>query len=391
MLGSLAAVLFSWRYEASPDGAGKRDVRIDLLRGFCVFVMIVDHVGGEASWLYVLTGGNRFIVSAAEGFLLLSGFSMGMVHHVIIRTKGIRAMIGKVLGRAWLLYTLTVVLTIAFAAVSDALGDPYVELQTPAKGKVDFAVSVITFHRTYSLTDILVLYTLLILMAGPLLWLIARGYTGGVLAASVTAWVVFQLWPERIPRAWQITDGGFPFSAWQLIFVTGLVVGYHRERLAPFLKPRALAAFGVACVLVLVAVQLITKAVIAPDASAVDVHELLFDKNDARIGRFIALLAAASFFYAGATVVWVPLRRVTGWLLLPMGRRALFAYGAQLFVVAFFASDLMAPVRLDRENALFQAAAVAIVWSLCLLYPRVEQRVRAKIAPRSPSPEARPA
>ncbi len=391
MLGSLAAVLFSWRYETSPDGAGKRDVRIDLLRGFCVFVMIVDHVGGEASWLYVLTGGNRFIVSAAEGFLLLSGFSMGMVHHVVIRTKGIRAMIGKVLGRAWLLYTLTVVLTIAFAAVSDALGDPYVDLQTPAKGKVDFAVSVITFHRTYSLTDILVLYTLLILMAGPLLWLISRGYTGGVLAASVTAWVVFQLWPERIPRAWQITDGGFPFSAWQLIFVTGLVVGYHRERLAPFLKPRALAAFGVACVLVLVAVQLITKAVIAPDASAVDVHELLFDKNDARIGRFIALLAAASFFYAGATVVWVPLRRVTGWLLLPMGRRALFAYGAQLFVVAFFASDLMAPVRLDRENALFQAAAVAIVWSLCLLYPRVEQRVRELIARRTASPQARPA
>jgi len=391
VLGSLAAVLFSWRYETSPDGAGKRDVRIDLLRGFCVFVMIVDHVGGEASWLYVLTGGNRFIVSAAEGFLLLSGFSMGMVHHVVIRTKGIRAMIGKVLGRAWLLYTLTVVLTIAFAAVSDALGDPYVDLQTPAKGKVDFAVSVITFHRTYSLTDILVLYTLLILMAGPLLWLISRGYTGGVLAASVTAWVVFQLWPERIPRAWQITDGGFPFSAWQLIFVTGLVVGYHRERLAPFLKPRALAAFGVACVLVLVAVQLITKAVIAPDASAVDVHELLFDKNDARIGRFIALLAAASFFYAGATVVWVPLRRVTGWLLLPMGRRALFAYGAQLFVVAFFASDLMAPVRLDRENALFQAAAVAIVWSLCLLYPRVEQRVRELIARRTASPQARPA
>jgi hypothetical protein len=391
VLGSLAAVLFSWRYETSPDGAGKRDVRIDLLRGFCVFVMIVDHVGGEASWLYVLTGGNRFIVSAAEGFLLLSGFSMGMVHHVVIRTKGIRAMIGKVLGRAWLLYTLTVVLTIAFAAVSDALGDPYVDLQTPAKGKVDFAVSVITFHRTYSLTDILVLYTLLILMAGPLLWLIARGYTGGVLAASVTAWVVFQLWPERIPRAWQITDGGFPFSAWQLMFVTGLVVGYHRERLAPFLKPRALAAFGVACVLVLVAVQLITKAVIAPDASAVDVHELLFDKNDARIGRFIALLAAASFFYAGATVVWVPLRRVTGWLLLPMGRRALFAYGAQLFVVAFFASDLMAPVRLDRENALFQAAAVAIVWSLCLVYPRVEQRMRELIARRTASPEARPA
>ena len=38
-------------------GADRRDPRLDLLRGFCVFAMIVDHVGGS-SWLYALTGGN---------------------------------------------------------------------------------------------------------------------------------------------------------------------------------------------------------------------------------------------------------------------------------------------------------------------------------------------
>src|SRR5712691_4029576 len=151
--------------------------------------MIVDHVGGEQSWLYVVTGGNRWIVSAAEGFVLLSGLTMGLVHRRTIHAKGLRAMFEKVFGRAWLLYGVTVVLTIVFAAVSSALGAPYADEMTPGKGKLDFAISVITFHRTYSLTDILVLYTLLVLMAGPLLWLISRGYTGGVLAASATAWV----------------------------------------------------------------------------------------------------------------------------------------------------------------------------------------------------------
>ena len=53
-------------YAMVPEAKGKRDLRIDLLRGFCVFVMIVDHVGGETSWLYALTGGNRLYVSAAE-------------------------------------------------------------------------------------------------------------------------------------------------------------------------------------------------------------------------------------------------------------------------------------------------------------------------------------
>src|SRR5206468_3953316 len=99
--------------------------------------------GGEQSWLYVFTGGNRWIVSAAEGFVLLSGFTMGMVHHRTIHVKGVRAMLEKVFGRAWLLYALTVVLTIAFAAVSTALGAPYVEQQTPAHGRLDFAVSVL--------------------------------------------------------------------------------------------------------------------------------------------------------------------------------------------------------------------------------------------------------
>ena len=77
-------------YAAAPEASGKRDLRIDLLRGICVFVMIVDHVGGEQSWFYALTGGNRFFVSAAEGFVLLSGLSMGMVHANTISREGAR-------------------------------------------------------------------------------------------------------------------------------------------------------------------------------------------------------------------------------------------------------------------------------------------------------------
>src|SRR5205809_973889 len=46
-----------WRYVQE----GKRDLRLDLLRGFAVFAMVADHIGG-VSWLYALTGGNRFFV-----------------------------------------------------------------------------------------------------------------------------------------------------------------------------------------------------------------------------------------------------------------------------------------------------------------------------------------
>ena len=369
--GALGGLIARWRYESSPDGQGRRDIRIDLLRGFCIFVMIVDHIGGESSWLYALTGGNRLYVSAAEGFVLLSGFTMGMVHNVTIHRQGFRAMFQKVFGRAWFLYGMTVLLTIAFAAISTELGTPYAGLMTPAQGKLDFTFSVVTFHRTYSLTDILVLYTLLVAAAGPALWLIARGYTALVLGASATAWTIAQLAPDRVPRAWQIVDGGFPFSAWQLIFFLGLAIGFHRERLAAYLRPRRLVAFGIAAVVALYVVRTLVMAVLGPVEGAAEVHELLFDKNEARVGRILALFAAAAFAYTAVTLAWLPVRRYTGRFLLPMGPRALFAYGVQLFVVAFFASELMAPVRLDRENALFQATAVGMVWLACVEQPRV--------------------
>lgn len=368
--------LSAWRYERSPEAGGKRDLRIDLLRGFCIFVMTVDHVGGETSWLYALTGGNGLIVSAAEGFVLLSGMSMGMVHHITIRNRGMRAMFEKVFGRVWLLYAATVLLTLTFAAVSTAVGAPYTELATPATSRVDFAFSVITFHRTYSLTDVLVLYTLLVLMAGPLLWLISHGHSGPVLAGSITAWTVTQLWPGSIPRAWQITDGGFPFSAWQLLFVIGLLVGYHRQRIVQYLQVRWLLTYAFAFAVALFFVDVAINTLLAPDPNPIAVHELLYDKNDAGVGRVLAMLGLASFVYALVTVFWAAARRMTGWLLLPMGRNALFAYAVQLFVVAFFASVLVAPIRLDRENALFQAAAVGMVWLACLIQPPAMRRLR---------------
>ena len=62
-LHALELLLGSMRFVATPIG---RDPRLDLLRGFCVFAMIVDHIGGS-SWLYALTGGNTGPVYRRRG------------------------------------------------------------------------------------------------------------------------------------------------------------------------------------------------------------------------------------------------------------------------------------------------------------------------------------
>src|SRR5512142_1735630 len=113
LLQRVHALLLSWHYPVRE----KRDLRLDLLRGFAVLVMVVDHFGGS-SWLYLITGNNNFFTSGAEAFVLISGMVVGMVYGAIARRDGLKAAVLKALERAWTLYKLTVVLTVLFAVVS---------------------------------------------------------------------------------------------------------------------------------------------------------------------------------------------------------------------------------------------------------------------------------
>jgi enterochelin esterase-like enzyme len=357
-----------------------RDLRLDLLRGFCIVVMTVDHVGGESSWFYAITGANRQIVSAAEVFVLLSGFVMGMVHRGVVQRRGIGAMLGKVIRRSLVLYGVTVLLTIAFAAASVTLGVPWAQRAAPSASPEDFVFAVLTFQRTYSLADILVLYTLLALVAGPALWLAARGYTLVVIVLTWTFWIAYQLSPERVPRAWDIADGGFPLAAWQVLFCTGLVLGFHRDRLAPYFHPTRLVGFAVAAAAALTALYVTTPLWVADQVAAAPVaYQLLFDKYNVRVGRVFAVLIFVALAYAALTMAWSALRPRVGWLLLTLGRRPLLAFGVQMFAVALMCSQLMAPLRLDHANELFQGAAVAIVWLACLGQPRPVTRALTEL------------
>src|SRR3954470_20390656 len=63
------STLDRWRYTST----GRRDLRWDAIRGLAVLIMLVDHLGGAHSWLYTLTGHDRFFISAAEPFIFVSG------------------------------------------------------------------------------------------------------------------------------------------------------------------------------------------------------------------------------------------------------------------------------------------------------------------------------
>ena len=197
---ALEGLVLGMRFVATPLG---RDPRIDLLRGFCVFAMIVDHIGG-ASWLYWLTGGNTGPVTAAEGFVFLSGLVLGIVSRRRVSKDGLRSAIRATLSRAWTLYALTFVLTLVFVGLTvestlslwvdrDLLGE--------IGSWPELAASVAAVRFTWHGTDILALYALL-LAASPLC-LVLLSRAGGVSPPKL--WYTICRW--RVVASLTVTPG----------------------------------------------------------------------------------------------------------------------------------------------------------------------------------------
>jgi hypothetical protein len=381
--------LLRWSYGASADASTRRDMRLDLLRGFCVLVMVADHIGGERSWIYVVTGGNRFFTSAAEGFVLISGIVMGTVYLNVIRREGMNAMLRKVLKRAGFLYLLTVGLTIVFALISYLMNSAWSQTMTPTR-PLEFLLSVSTLHRSYPVTDVLLLYTLLVFAAPPLLYLLATGRTRIALAGAWGLWLLWQISPADVQFPWNVVDGGFPFAAWQLPFAMGVIIGYHRDRIARALTPSARVAMVVGgtvlSILLILAFQLTIADRASDQPSALAwllSSDLVFGKNDLRPGRLLALFGVATFAFALVTILWAPIRRGLGWLLLPLGQRSLGAYGIHLFVLALSDSWVGDLLRIGTDNTLLQVASILTIWALVPVIPWLGEieHLASRVAP----------
>jgi hypothetical protein len=223
------------------SASGHRDLRLDFLRGFAVPAMIVDHIGGS-SWLYALTGGNRFYTSAAEALVFISGLVVGIVYRGFIARDGLGPALRRVLERAAQLYLVTVGLTLIFLPASEMLALPWAQ-NVDYSDPVVFVVSVLTLHRTYYVVDIPLLYALLLAATPRALVLLSQGYTPLLLALSWVLWGAYQFFPEQADVPWAVAGNyAFHFSAWQALFLTAMVLGYHRARIARAAAHPALAS-----------------------------------------------------------------------------------------------------------------------------------------------------
>jgi hypothetical protein len=368
--------LHALAYASTADVANKRDLRVDLLRGFCIFAMVVDHFGGD-SWLYAITGGNRFYVSAAEGFIFISGFIMGQAYRAKRDRSGLQTAMGDALKRARTLYLATVAMTLIFSALflyTDVTLWTGRDFGLGIDSWQEITVAALTLHYTYHGTDILAMYTILLMVAPLILLLLSVGEWWMVLIPSWLLWLAYQVYPEAAAVPWYIRHGeNFPIAAWQVLFVTGHVLGFYREALSDWLhRFRPLRVVGVALG-VAVTLGLISLAWGAENGFFdIDPNVLdeSFFKVPLRPARLVAFLSVAIVAYTCATYLWVPLRRGLGWLMLPLGQAALYCYIVHFFliVLVYNLAPMLAAVpgipSAELLTTLLQMGIVLLLWGL---------------------------
>lgn len=278
--------------------------------------VIVDH-SKRSSLLSWFSYQRFWVVTAAEVFVVLSGIVLGMVYGRRLVRDGSLVVTRRLLRRALVLYSAFIAVTLSILGLALA-GVDVSAVTTWDPTAVNWFLDPRTMTpqnwRDLALLrygpwafEIIGLYVWLVLVAVPCL--IALRVVGWrpLVAASWAAYLCYWIAPRPLTAA--EFESVFPILAWQLLFVHGIVIGYHRDQIAAFVhrcrKP-FLLAIGAACV-VFMAFALSNPSVdgpawlrwrvVSPEAFSA-LYTRYFSLTDLGIGRLLNLAVALPVGYA---------------------------------------------------------------------------------------------
>ena len=135
---------------------------------------------------------------------------------------------------------MTLGLTFTFVGLSRLAEMPWLQDVEPLTPEL--AVCILTLHRTYYLVDVMLLYTLLLVVSPLAMLLLTTGRTWAAAALLGRAVADLPVVPAQAPVPWPIVNNDtFRVAAWQVWFFGGMTIGYHRVadlgRLASALSP----------------------------------------------------------------------------------------------------------------------------------------------------------
>ncbi|WP_426227808.1 OpgC domain-containing protein [Pseudarthrobacter sp. DSP2-3-2b1] len=387
----------------------KRDSRVDLLRGLAIVFVVVNHLG-MTSLFQLLTQEAVGFVSGAELFVLFSGLVVGMVYGPRVK-EDFGTVVDLTVRRAGKLYVTALVVLLGIFLVSlapifqtdsltsytdqgtggaghDAAGRTY-DLYAGMESLFQFPVppqllpAILLLQFGPWQFNVMGLYVILLLASPLILAALNRGKAWWVLAATLGIYALgattrFRLLPSQF-------EDSFPLLVWQVLFVIGLVAGFHRRKVVAWLTANPWAV--VACTVAATVFAFLSwgnpylangfdiRLAVIPDSAYRTMYESYFARTYLAPGRLVNVLVLVVAAYAFLTAYWKPVQRALGWFLIPLGRATLYVFVMHVLLIAVIANI---PV-LRQGDVLINTAAYAVI--LGLLWLMVRKRFLFRIIP----------
>ncbi|MBT2532621.1 OpgC domain-containing protein [Arthrobacter sp. ISL-48] len=396
----------SWGYRDE----SARDSRVDFLRGLAIVFVVVNHLG-MTSLFQLLTQETIGFVSGAELFVLFSGLVVGMVYGPRV-ADDFGTVVDLTSRRAAKLYMVALVVLLGVFLVSllpivhvDAL-TTYLDqgtgeaghgsagrtynlyagmeslFQFPVPAQVVPGIFLLQFGPWQF--NVMGLYVILLLLSPLVLAALNRGKTLWVLAATLMLYAVGTVTRARLLPS-QFEDS-FPLLVWQVLFVIGLVAGFHQRSVVAWFSQHTRVV--AACTLATVAFAFLSwgnpyltngfdaRLAIIPDTLYRTLYDGYFARTYLAPGRLVNVLVLVVGYYAFLTAYWRPVKSALGWFFIPLGRATLYVFILHVVLIAVVAN---VPA-LRQGNVLLNSAACVVV--LCLLWVMVRMRFLFRIIPR---------
>ena len=201
----------------------KRIVTLDILRGFFLAIIIVDHLARFPNGFDFITGRDQLWVSAAEGFVVISGILIGYIYGPRMKSDP-GATIKRLLKRALKIYICVLALSFFFMAYSYAVAAiPDNSLDFVQKYHNDFLhllYDSLTLQYVYGWGEFLSHYVIYLFLAPFILYALLKKKEVYIAVLSVVVWYIF--------RSPLVATSRYSFTlTWQLLFVAGSIFGYY--------------------------------------------------------------------------------------------------------------------------------------------------------------------
>jgi hypothetical protein len=216
----------------------ERILALDLIRGYFLLVILLDHLFFYPSIFEVVTGRGHLWASAAEGFFMISGILVGYVYSPRMVKDAIDAS-KKMWRRALQLFSLSVIFSLIFIWWGNMIGaDRAKKILWVDPNVTEVVKEVVTARYAYGWTDFLQYYALFMVFAPLAVYLCTKNYAWLVALFSFGVWLF---------RGENFTMGI------QMMFMLGLVVGYYLPTIEKVVrgwslktqKRSAIALFGI--------------------------------------------------------------------------------------------------------------------------------------------------